>query len=45
MQKITFVRHGQASYGSDNYDKLSELGHKQTRLLGEYFKKINYQFI
>ena len=44
MQKITFVRHGQASYGSDNYDKLSELGHKQTRLLGEYFKKINYQF-
>lgn len=44
MQKVTFVRHGQASYGSDNYDKLSEVGHKQTLLLGEHFKQIGYQF-
>jgi broad specificity phosphatase PhoE len=44
MQKITFVRHGQASYGTDNYDQLSELGHQQSRLLGEYFKQIDYQF-
>lgn len=44
MQKVTFVRHGQASYGSDNYDKLSEVGHTQTRLLGEHFKQIGYQF-
>jgi broad specificity phosphatase PhoE len=44
MQKITFVRHGQASYGSDNYDQLSDLGHQQARILGEYFKKIDYKF-
>ena len=29
MQKITLVRHGQASYGTDNYDQLSPLGHEQ----------------
>lgn len=44
MQKITLVRHGQASYGTDNYDKLSPLGHEQSALLGTYFKQIGYQF-
>jgi broad specificity phosphatase PhoE len=37
MTEIYLVRHGQASFGSDNYDKLSELGHQQSIWLGEYF--------
>jgi broad specificity phosphatase PhoE len=37
MSEIYFVRHGQASFGSSNYDQLSDKGHQQARLLGEYF--------
>ena len=44
MSEIYFVRHGQASFGSDNYDKLSSLGHKQSNLLGEYFKNNKMSF-
>lgn len=39
MSEIYFVRHGQASFGTSNYDQLSELGHEQARLLGEYFRE------
>ena len=44
MSEIYFVRHGQASFGSSNYDQLSPLGHQQARLLGEYFQRRNMQF-
>jgi broad specificity phosphatase PhoE len=44
MQKITLVRHGQASYGTDNYDQLSPLGHEQAQILGRYFHQIGTQF-
>lgn len=37
MSEFYLVRHGQASFGAKNYDKLSELGHQQARWLGEYF--------
>jgi broad specificity phosphatase PhoE len=37
MGTLYLVRHGQASFGSENYDQLSELGHKQSVRLGEYF--------
>ena len=37
MSKIYLIRHGQASYGTSNYDQLSDLGVKQARWLGEYF--------
>ncbi len=37
MGEIYLVRHGQASLGAENYDQLSELGHRQSRWLGEYF--------
>lgn len=37
MGVLTFVRHGQASFGSDNYDRLSELGCEQVRVLGAYW--------
>lgn len=35
MASIYLVRHGQASFGSDNYDQLSPLGRRQSALLGE----------
>jgi len=38
MGTLYLVRHGQASFGADNYDKLSELGHRQCVRLGEYFR-------
>jgi broad specificity phosphatase PhoE len=31
------VRHGQASFGGETYDKLSPRGHEQARILAEYF--------
>lgn len=37
MSLIFLVRHGQASFGSADYDRLSELGRRQSRWLGEYF--------
>ena len=42
--EIYFIRHGQASFGSENYDNLSELGHKQSKLLGLYLTKIGIDF-
>ena len=44
MSEVYFVRHGQASFGSDNYDLLSEKGHQQARLLGDYFSAQDMQF-
>jgi len=35
MSQILLVRHGQASWGSDDYDVLSPTGEKQSRVLGE----------
>lgn len=37
MAEILLIRHGQASFGSDNYDQLSELGYHQARMMGHYF--------
>jgi broad specificity phosphatase PhoE len=39
MGTLLLVRHGQASAFEDNYDRLSTLGEKQARLLGEAFRK------
>ncbi|MES2944223.1 MAG: histidine phosphatase family protein [Pseudomonadota bacterium] len=38
MGTLYLVRHGQASFGAENYDVLSELGWQQALRLGEYFK-------
>jgi broad specificity phosphatase PhoE len=35
MSRIILVRHGQASWGKKDYDKLSDLGHEQARAVGE----------
>ncbi|MBB6520462.1 histidine phosphatase family protein [Pseudoteredinibacter isoporae] len=44
MAEILLVRHGQASFGSDNYDQLSELGYRQGRLLGQHFLQKEHHF-
>jgi len=31
------IRHGQASFGKENYDELSDLGRRQSRILGKNF--------
>ena len=36
MSELYLVRHAQASFGAANYDQLSDLGHKQSRWLGDY---------
>lgn len=38
MASLYLVRHGQASFGSDDYDRLSALGERQCRLLGEWWR-------
>jgi len=40
MSKLYLIRHGQASFGSSNYDQLSDLGTQQSTWLGEYFKEL-----
>ena len=37
MSVIYLIRHGQASFGTDNYDQLSALGREQSTILGNYF--------
>ena len=44
MGTLYLVRHGQASFGADDYDNLSDLGHRQSRRLGEYFAGRGIQF-
>ena len=36
MSELYLVRHAQASFGAANYDQLSDLGHQQSRWLGEH---------
>lgn len=38
MGTLYLVRHGQASFGAEDYDQLSDLGRRQSVRLGEYFK-------
>lgn len=44
MAEFYLVRHGQASFGTDNYDRLSMLGKQQSLWLGQYFAERNIQF-
>jgi broad specificity phosphatase PhoE len=44
MGQIYLVRHGQASFGSADYDQLSPLGLEQARLLGEWFANSHQKF-
>ena len=40
MGTIHLVRHGQASFGAADYDRLSDLGVRQSALLGEWLSRI-----
>jgi broad specificity phosphatase PhoE len=44
MGTLYLVRHGQASFGADDYDQLSELGRQQSVRLGEYFARKGVRF-
>jgi broad specificity phosphatase PhoE len=44
MGTIFVVRHGQAAFGTDHYDRLTETGFTQSRLLGAYFALRNVRF-
>jgi broad specificity phosphatase PhoE len=47
MGSIYVVRHGQASFGTENYDRLTETGFAQARLLGAYFglRKVRFDAV
>jgi broad specificity phosphatase PhoE len=44
MGTLYLVRHGQASFGAADYDNLSDLGHRQSVRLGEYFHERGMKF-
>ena len=44
MSNIYMVRHGQASFGKENYDQLSEKGRKQCGILTEYLIRTGLSF-
>lgn len=44
MASIYLIRHGQASFGTDNYDQLSSLGQRQADLTGKFFRDIGLTF-
>ncbi len=44
MSKIYLIRHGQASYLSEDYDNLSDKGILQSKELGRYFADNNIHF-
>lgn len=44
MSKLYLVRHGQASFMTDDYDRLSEKGKRQSALLGNYWGKRGASF-
>ena len=44
MGTLYLVRHGQASFGADQYDQLSELGQRQSERLGHYWAERGLRF-
>lgn len=44
MAELYLVRHGQASFGAQNYDELSPSGVAQSRWLGEYYAQRGLRF-
>ncbi len=44
MSTLLLIRHGQASLGEDDYDRLSPLGEQQGRSLGQYLAQIGRGF-
>jgi len=44
MSAIYFIRHAQASFGGENYDRLSKLGIRQAQILGDHFANLGLSF-
>lgn len=44
MSELILVRHGQASFGADSYDKLSEKGVEQVRILARHWHELGERF-
>src|SRR5687768_7805849 len=44
MSTLYLVRHGQASFGTDNYDQLSSLGRQQIKILAEHLAASGERF-
>lgn len=44
MSELIFVRHGQASFGAQSYDKLSALGIRQIEILAEHWLSTGERF-
>lgn len=44
MGTLYLVRHGQASFGADDYDRLSPLGQQQSERLGRYWRERGRRF-
>ncbi|QGZ31549.1 histidine phosphatase family protein [Stutzerimonas stutzeri] len=44
MGSIYLIRHGQASFGAENYDVLSPLGFQQAAALGDYLDRLGVRF-
>jgi broad specificity phosphatase PhoE len=42
MSELLVIRHGQASFGQDNYDVLSDLGHKQSEAVGTLLRETGW---
>ncbi len=43
MGSALLIRHGQASFGAEDYDKLSAVGEQQSRQLGQWLKQTGQQ--
>ena len=44
MSELVLVRHGQATFGADTYDQLSELGFEQVRKLAAHWRETGESF-
>ncbi len=44
MGSIYLIRHGQASFGAENYDVLSPVGIRQSQVLGAYLAELGLSF-
>ena len=44
MSLVYLIRHGQASFGRSNYDRLSDTGVRQAEVMGQYFRRLGWSF-
>jgi broad specificity phosphatase PhoE len=44
VSELILVRHGQASFGADSYDKLSPVGERQVSILAQHWQLMGEQF-